>query len=171
MDISKKTFSSKQLSIFKPLWFPLIWGHINKHGNLKDFQGLPLIPLGTGNNIKQIAVLQKESVLIYYEKNEDDNVISLLRQLGCTIIKDLPSYILQNSSVFKCTYIYEYVDQNLMQLLSNLASELGNKEIVRKFAAIKKNAGKLELFRRVSNCHVGGDMHALLKSLPFIYIY
>ena len=168
MNESKKILSAQEIRPFTHSWFPLIWGHINKYGNLEHFQGLPLIPLGTGNNITEIAVLQKESVLMYSEKDEDDDVISLLRQLGCTIVKKLPSYVLQNSSVFKCTYIYEYVDQNLMQLLSNLASELKKKEIVRKFAAIKKNAGKLELFRRVSNCHVGRDMHALLKSLPFI---
>ena len=157
---SKKIFPAQELSTLKPWWFPVIWGLINKNGNLNDFRGVPLIPLGTGNDIKKIAVLQRKSLLIYYEKDEEDDIIFLLRQLGCTIIKDLPSYILQNSSVFKCKYIYEYVDQNLMQLLSNLASELGNKEIVRKFAAIKNNAGKLELFRRVSNCHVGRDMHA-----------
>ena len=168
MNESKKILSAQEIRPFTHSWFPLIWGHINKYGNLEHFQGLPLIPLGTGNNITEIAVLQKESVLMYSEKDEDDDVISLLRQLGCTIVKKLPSYVLQNSSVFKCTYIYEYVDQNLMQLLSNLASELKKKEIVRKFAAIKNNAGKLELFRRVSNCHVGRDMHALLKSLPFI---
>ena len=164
----RKIFLAQELNTLTLSWFPLIWGHINKYGNLEQFQELPLIPLGTENNIKQIAVLQKESVLIYSEKDEDDDVISLLRQLGCTIVKELPSYVLQNSSVFKCKYIYEYVDQNLLQLLSNLASELGNKEIVRKFAEINNNAGKSELFRRVSNCPVGRNTYPILRSLPFI---
>ena len=167
---SKKIFSGKEIRTLTPSWFQLIWGHINKYGNLEDFQGLPLIPIPSGNNIMQIAVLQRESILIFSDKDEDDDVISLFRQLGCTIIKELPSYVLQNSSTFKCKYMYEYLDENLIQLLSNLASELGKKEITRKFSTMNNNAGKLEFLRRISNCTVRGNMYPLLRSLPFIEI-
>ena len=165
---SKTIFPAQEIRTLTPSWFSLIWGHINKYGILEHFQGFPLIPLGTENTIKQIAVLQKESVLIYYERDKDDDVISLLEHLGCTIIKELPSYILRNRSAFRSEFLYEYKSENLMQLLSNLASKLGKKTIARKFAAIKSNTKKLELFHRVSYYHVEENMRALLRSLPFI---
>ena len=146
-------------------WFPLIWGHINKYGNLDDFIGLPLIPLDTEN----VAVLKPESLIIFHEDTEMNDVISLLMHLGFIVTRKLPRYICQNSSVFQCKYIHKYKDENLFDLLSILTSFIKQDEIVRKFCAFNNNAAKLDLLHKLSiSSFVKRNLEDLLRSLPFI---
>ena len=161
-------FQSQELTILSSSWFPLIWGYINKYGILQDFEELPLIPIGTEQAFKEVAVLRKSSLIIHYERDEEDGVISLLRHLSCTIVKALPSYVRQNRSVFECKYIYDYKDEDLLQLLSNLSLKLGQDEVIRKFSEFSGREVKLEFFRKVSNFAVKDSMQTLIKSLPFI---
>ena len=168
MNKSQTIFQSQELTILSSSWFPLIWGYINKYGILQDFEELPLIPIGTEQAFKEVAVLHKGSFIIHYERDEEDGVISLLRHLRCTIIKALPSYVHQNRSVFECKYIYDYKDEDLLQLLSNLSLKLGQDEMIRKFSEFSGREVKLELFRKVSSFAVKDSMQTLIKSLPFI---
>ena len=146
-------------------WFPIIWGHINKYGNLDDFIGLPLIPLDTEN----VAVLKPKSLIIFHEDTEMNDVISLLMHLGFIVTRKLPRYICQNSSVFQCKYIHKYKDENLFDLLSILTSFIKQDEIVLKFCAFNNNRAKLALFHKLSiSSFVTKNLDDLLRSLPFI---
>ena len=165
---SHMVFQNQELPILPSSWFPLIWGYINRYGILQNFEELPLIPFGTEKAFKEVAILHRGSFIIHYEKDEEDGVISLLRHLGCTIVKELPSYVCQNRSVFECKYIYGYKDEDLLQLLSNLSSKLGQDEVIRKFLEFSGKKVKLDFFRKVSHFSVKDSMQTLIKSLPFI---
>ena len=149
-------------------WFPLIWGYINKYGILRDFERLPLIPLGTSASIKTIAVLQRHSLLIHCKDNDEDDAISLLKHLGFTVIKELPAYILQNSTVFNDKYIHQNGDGNLLTMLSILRSQFGEMEIVKRFNAFGSKKAKLDLLCKISPSVVPEEICSLLRSLEFI---
>eukprot|EP00794_Sanderia_malayensis_P013906 gene13906-15355_t len=158
-------YSSGELRQFPAPWFQLIWGYINKHDILKQFEGLPLIPMGTAMRFKEVAVIRQPSLFIYHPENAKDEVLSFLTTLGFTVIKNLPSYILQNRSVFE-RYIYEYKDENIPSLLLNLSSEIGEKNLVRKFTDIRNNNAKLNLSLKLARVSLTSKMCNLITALP-----
>ena len=165
---SQMIFSCGELNVIPLSWFPLIWGYISKYGVLKDFEGLPLIPFGSRTSITNIAVLHRQSLLIHYKDDDEDDTISLLKHLGFTVIKHLPAYVLQNDSVFKCNYMHEYKDGNLLTMLLILQSKIGQRDVISRFDAFGSKKAKLDLFQKISHSDIPMEIRPLLKSFKFI---
>ena len=170
---SQMIFSCGELNVIPLSWFPLIWGYIGKYGVLKDFEGLPLIPFGSRTSITNIAVLHRQSLLIHYKDDDedhyrDDDTISLLKHLGFTVIEHLPAYVLQNNSVFKCNYMHEYKDGNLLTMLLILQSKFGQRDVISRFDAFGSKKAKLDLFQKISHSDIPMEIRLLLKSFKFI---
>jgi len=168
----------RQLPMLTCSWYQLIWNYINKHGILKNMEGLPIIPIGTDQKINEVAIIRRESLIIYSEKQRityfrsmegEDEVLNLLKELGFQVVHNLPSYVLQNKTVFD-HYIFEYKDENLPKLLQNLRSKIGQNELIKRFSNIHNNIAKLALSKRLGRLpsYLNSDDPELIKALPMI---
>ena len=176
--ISKLTVVLRQLEMSPRSWYQLIWNYINKHGILTNMEGLPVIPIGTDQSITEVAAIRRESLIIYSGKQRityfrsvegEAEVLKLFKELGFQVVHNLPSYVLQNKTVFD-HYIFEYKDENLPKLLQNLCSNIGRKELINRFRKIHNNIAKLALSERLGRLpfYLDSDDRKLIKALPMI---
>ena len=178
--VQRLTISRSEIGRMPDYWFPLIWRYINRHGILQEMEGLPLIPIGKDESIREVAIVNRKSLLIYsnghrtwYHRysHRDGIVLELLKDLGCCTIESLPSYILQCEAVF-VDYILKYTNENLPVLLGNLSFCLGKRELVQRFSKIRSTEAKVALSQELGLFSVGkyldGQLHQLIKELPMI---
>ena len=166
--------SLRELPKDSPSWFRSIWRYINKYGILKSMKGIPIIPIGTDKDIREAVVIQDKTLVIYSMKSmlwfrfskDNDEVLSLFRDLGFHVVDSLPSYVLQNKGVLDY-YILEFKDENLPLLLQNLSCKIGKDKLVNKFRNAHNKEAKLALSQKLG-CLYLYECRELIKALPMI---
>ena len=77
-------------------WLELIWKWINENypRNLDEFEGMPLIPVGTSSMAR---IFQNSTIIVAKHPSCNETLTGLVRQLlktsGCIVVMELPSFV------------------------------------------------------------------------------
>eukprot|EP00795_Rhopilema_esculentum_P000721 gene721-10435_t len=147
-------------------WFQKIWKYLNELGDLELFEGLPLIPMK--NN--KVGSLQANSLLLLHTENErEDDLVTVMKQIGFVVVEGLPGYVQQNKSLFG-KYLYTCNPEGITKLLMNISEKIGNRKLSKQISQICSMAGKALLRDKVAEFFLANQptkgLIELIKSLP-----
>ena len=147
-------------------WFQKIWKYLNEFVDLELFEGLPLIPMK--NN--EVGTLQANSLLLLDTENErEDDLVTVMKQIGFVVVEGLPGYVQQNKSLFG-KYLYTCNPEGITKLLMNISEKIGNRKLSKQISQIYSMAGKSLLREKICEFFLAKQptkgLIELIKSLP-----
>ena len=147
-------------------WFQKIWKYLNEFRDLELFEGLPLIPM----KHNEVGSLQANSFLLLHTENErEDDLVTVMKQIGFVVVEGLPGYVQQNKSLFG-KYLYTCNPEGVTKLLMNISEKIGKRKLSTRISQICSRAGKALLRDKVAKFFLVNQptkgLIELIKSLP-----